>query len=81
MNTAVNTHLYFPADLYAELSLVAREEGVPVAKIVREFVSKGLKTNKKLKKVKKANPLDWLLSFHLKGPVDGSINHDKYLYD
>ena len=80
MNTAVNTHLYFPVDLYTEINLLAQEQKLPFAKVARDLMVEALQ-KKKRKHAAKKNPLDWLLSFNLKGPVDGSVNHDKYLYD
>lgn len=81
MNTAINTHLYLPLDLYAEIADLAREKNLPFARVARELMSDSLKRKMKKKKKIYKNPLDWMFSFHLKGPTDGSVNHDKYLYD
>ncbi|MBI3577141.1 hypothetical protein HY086_03845 [Candidatus Gottesmanbacteria bacterium] len=80
MNTAINTHLYLPVDLYTQISDLAREQNLPFARVARELMKDALKKKTKKKKVYK-NPLDWLISFNIKGPKDLSINHDKYLYD
>lgn len=80
----VNTHLYFPEDLYGEITLLAQEEGKPVAQVIRELVTHclGKKVSHTTKgKRNRENPFDWLGSFDLKGPRDVSVNHDKYLYD
>ncbi len=75
---SVNTHLYFPADLYDQLVIYAKEQNIPLAQAVRDIVAKKIK--KTAKKTPKKDPLGWLASFHIKGPKDLSIHHDKYLY-
>lgn len=83
MNTAINTHLYLPADLYEEIADLAREKNLPFARVARELMRDAIRNKyKKPKKKKKYNSaFDWLLSFNIKGPKDLSVNHDKYLYD
>lgn len=85
---SVNTHLYFPADLYAQVALLARQTNVPVTKVVRNLVAEGL--DKKASKNRgqrgpSVKLLDELLAMSVKAPkgtpADISFNHDKYLYD
>ena len=84
---SVNTHLYFPEDLYREVSLIARRESVPVAKVIRDLVAEGVskKKNARFKKGEKSPgylALEGLSKLGIKGgPKDLARNHDKYLYD
>lgn len=72
----IRTQVYLPQDLYNQLLMVARQESLPLAKIIRSALTKGLKTS-----LKKDNDLLGLAGLKITGgPKDLSGNLDKYLY-
>ena len=85
----INTHVYFPEDLYSQVSLLARQQAVPVAQVVRRFVADGVTKNKKKTDPKKGEKspgylaLEGLTKLGIKFPkgLNLSVNYKKYLYD
>ncbi len=75
----LRTQLYLPVDLRQEINAVARREKKPAAEIMRELLVEGIR-NKHTETAGAA--LNRLASLRVKGgPVDLSVNLDKYLYE
>lgn len=86
----MNTHLYFPQDLYAQLETLSQAQNQSLAQVVRDLVSEGVKKRKSGKKNRQEKSpgvsfLDRLVSSAVKAPAgtpkNVSSSHDKYLYD
>lgn len=74
----IRTQVYFPDDLYLELKTLARRKRVSLAEIVRAFVRRGVKQEKRGE-----NPAEVFLKIAKlagRGPADLSEKHDEYLY-
>lgn len=76
MSIMIRTQVYLSQDLYNQLLIIARQESLPLAKIIRSALTKGLKTN-----LRKNNDLLELADLKITGgPKDLSGNLDRYLY-
>lgn len=86
---SVNTHLYFPEDLYREVAALARREAVPVAKMIRDLVADGVNKKTKTARLKQGQKspgyyaLEGLTKLGIKYPkgLNLSKNHDKYIVE
>jgi len=76
------THICLPEETYQALKTIASLEQTTIASKLRQFAQEGVtKAITKPRKGKK-HYLELLAKLKFKGgPKDGSINHDKYLYD
>jgi len=76
----IRTQISLPESTYEELKSLAQEESKSIAAKIREVLGQRLKTDKPKKK--KRHFLELLSELKFKGgPKDGSVNHDKYLYN
>lgn len=75
----IRTQIYLPELTYDQIKEYAHEERKSMAETIRELINLSLAKIKPRKKKKHF----WELLAELKadGPKDGSINHDKYIYD
>ena len=78
----IRTQIYLPKTLYLNIEFVAKQQRKSKAQVIRESIEHALETRRaetigeafgKLIKTGK--------KFHLHGPKDLSVNHDKYLYE
>lgn len=75
----VRTQIYLPIEYQEELAIMAREQGVPKAVIIRRIIKKSL--GKKINSIKDTSPLLSLAKLNFKGgPKDLSSRIDYYLY-
>ena len=79
----IRTQVYLDKIQAQQIALLAKLQKTEKAKVIRALIQKGLETEKKRQYVGVA-----LLelaklgeTLHLKGPVDLSTNHDRYLYE
>jgi len=85
----VSTNLRFPRERLKELRIRAAQEGISLAELVREAVDAHLgyarQKKRKAKTLEEAFPNDPFFKIigriKGKGHPDGSVNHDKYIYD
>lgn len=73
----IRTQLYFPEDLYLQLRAYAKRQRKSLAEIVRSFVQRGIRQEKR------GNPAEVFLKIARlagTGPRDLSEKHDEYLY-
>jgi hypothetical protein len=75
----IRTQVYLPQDLYAELQSRSADEGVPMAEHIREALRRYL-AEPAGGVLGPDDPL-WTLVGAGEGPVDGSAEHDRDLYD
>lgn len=75
----IRTQIYIPEDLHQTASIVAKRKQVPLAKVLRDFILKGVIEEKKKLKTKDLTSLaDLALTG---GPKNLSSQIDKYLYE
>ncbi len=76
MSKLVRTQVYLQEDQLWQIKIMAGQEGISQAAVLRKVLADGLK-KRKLKKVK---PLEGLVRLRLKGPKDIAETMDDYLY-
>jgi 3-methyladenine DNA glycosylase Mpg len=75
----VRTQIYLPVEYQEELAIMAREQGVPKAVVIRTIIKKSI--GKKINSIKNTSPLLSLAKLNFKGgPKDLSSRVDYYLY-
>ena len=72
------TNVYFPIPMHQSLLRLAKRQDTSLARLVRDFVDKGLKQEKK----SWADSFKRMVSSAKKSNIgDLASSHDKYLYD
>ena len=81
----VQRKFYFPKDLYVALSLKAKAKKINITTMLRHYVERGLKEDRRKEKsagiaalwnlVKLGEKANW------SGPSDLSVNHDRYFVE
>jgi predicted DNA-binding protein len=74
----IRTQIYIPEELHQAAKLIAKRKDRSLAKILRGFISQGIKEEKRKLKPKSLTSLSKLNI--TKGPKDLSSNMDSYLY-
>ncbi|MDD2367099.1 MAG: ribbon-helix-helix domain-containing protein [Desulfuromonadaceae bacterium] len=80
MPTLKRTQMYFPEDMLAELKLFASAKKESISEVVREAVSSFLKQKNAQAKDWKSDPIWDMVGKANSEILDGSLNHDFYLY-
>ena len=80
----IRTQVYLDENIYTQIRLMAKQQGVPAAVLFRKYLSTGLKKNVAKRETASEALLKLAKRAELykgkKGPRDLSINHDYYLY-
>jgi hypothetical protein len=80
----VRTQVYLPADIYEQLKERGEREGLTLAHQIREALAEYVATvaedKEELPIITEDDPIWNIIGMVEGGPVDGSINHDKYIY-
>jgi hypothetical protein len=80
----LKTYLYIPDQLEEKIILTAKTQKKSKAEIMREALEKGI-TEIRLKGTASVEALQQIAEigrkYNLKGPKDGSLNMDKYLWE
>lgn len=74
----LRTQIYIPSDLHQAAKLIAKRKEEPLAVVLRRFITKGIKEEKKKLKPKSLSSLANLNI--VEGPKDLSGRIDEYLY-
>lgn len=74
----IRTQIYIPEEVHYMAKIIAKTKEEPLARVLRNYIAKGIKEEKKKLKPK---PLASLAKLNItKGPKNLSRNMDKYLY-
>lgn len=80
----VRTQVYLPRDIYEQIKARAEREGITMADQIREalveYVVASNETKSQIPILTADDPIWDLIGMCKDGPVDGSVNHDKYIY-
>lgn len=71
---------YLPEELYNTLQLQAKEDKIAVAELIRRYLEKGIKKERKQRQ-KGIGFLLKLVNYKLKGHKDLAKRHDKYTWE
>ena len=77
-STMIRTQLYIPEEYHQAAKMIAMRKDDSLANILRQFIAKGIKEERKYLKPQSLNDLTKLRI--TKGPKDLSTNMNKYLY-
>lgn len=83
MQKEVSTNIHLPVDVWKAVKVKAAQEGKSMKQLVLEGLSYVLKRKEK-KEAGKDSLRELLLKYAgtmTTGLTDGSVNHDKYIYD
>lgn len=74
----IRTQIYIPYELHQAAKTIAKRKDESLAKVLRQFIARGIKEERKQLKPKS---LSFLTKLNItEGPKDLSSNMDKYLY-
>lgn len=74
----IRTQIYLPEQLYLQIRLMARQQNLPAAKVIRKLMVNGIKKTKR--ETLGEAMLNLAKHASSKGPRDLSTRHDDYLY-
>ena len=80
MSHMVRKQIYITRELEQYIHVLAQKQNKPEAEVIRELVSKGLKTAPPSRQESTGASLLRLAGIHGKGPADLSTRTDDYLY-
>lgn len=79
----LKTYLYIPEQLGEEINFLAKMQKKSKAKVMRDVLQEGINTFKKRQYAGAEALLELAKTakkYKIKGPRDGSVNHDYYLW-
>jgi hypothetical protein len=79
----VRTQVYLPRDIYEQLKERGEREGLTLAHQIREALVEyvaDVDEEEELPIISEDDPIWNIIGMVEGGPVDGSVNHDKYIY-
>lgn len=79
----VRTQIYLPSDVYEKLKERAARDGIAMAAQIREALADYVLETAVAEEgavLSADDPLWTLIGAAKAGPVDGSVNHDQYIY-